>query len=110
MIVHYDCPHFLGHKPCVFRRPCAGCPHYAPVGKRILIIKLAAAGDVLRTTPLLRGLRRAFPDSHITWLTESEVVPLLEGVAEIDRLQPYNFESVLQLSHETFDQLYCFDK
>jgi ADP-heptose:LPS heptosyltransferase len=67
-------------------------------------------GDVLRTTPLLRGLRRAYPDCHITWLTEPNVVPMLRGIAEIDRLIPYSCESVLQLRHETFDQVYCFDK
>jgi ADP-heptose:LPS heptosyltransferase len=110
MIVHYDCRHFLGHKPCVFRRECAGCPHYAPSGERVLVIKLAAMGDVLRTTPLLRGLRRAHPACHITWLTESSVLPMLHGIAEIDRLLAYSCESSLQLQCETFDQLYCFDK
>lgn len=67
-------------------------------------------GDVLRTTPLLRGLRRAYPDCHITWLTEPNVVPMLTGLAEIDRIMAYGFETVLQLRHEAFDQLYCFDK
>jgi ADP-heptose:LPS heptosyltransferase len=110
MIVHQDCRYFLGYKPCIFRRECDGCPHYAPFGTRILIIKLAAMGDVIRTTPLLRGLRRSYPNSHITWLTEANVLPVLQGVAEIDRLLPYTFENVLQLENETFDQLYCFDK
>lgn len=110
MIAHHDCRHFLGHKPCVFRRECDGCPHYAPFGKRILIIKLAALGDVLRTTPLLRGLKASYPDCHITWLTESGAMPLLQGVSGIDRLLPFNFETILPLRHEGFDQLYCFDK
>lgn len=110
MFVHFDCRHFLGYKPCRFRRECEGCPHYEPYGVRVLIIKLAAMGDVLRTTPLLRGLRKAHPDCHITWLTESNVLPMLQGVAEIDRLLPYTPESALQLKNESFDQLYCFDK
>jgi len=110
MIIRYDCRHFLGHKPCTFRRDCDGCPHYAPFGKRILIIKLAAMGDVLRTTPLLRGLRTRNPVCHITWLTEPNVVPMLRGVPEIDRLLPYTPESVLQMEMETFDEVYCFDK
>ncbi len=110
MIVHFDCRHFLGHKPCVFRRECDGCPYYAPCGKRILIIKLAAMGDVLRTTALLHGLRRAYPTCQITWLTEPNVVPMLEGISEIDRLISYSCDSALQLRHESFDQLYCFDK
>lgn len=110
MIVHYDCRHFLGYKPCIFRRECDGCAHYSPFGKRILIIKLAAMGDVLRTTPLLRGLRAAYPECHITWLTEPDVVPMLEGISEIDRLLPFQHESILALENEVFDQLCCFDK
>lgn len=110
MIVNYDCRHFLGHKPCKFRRECEGCPHYEPFGKRILVIKLAAMGDVLRTTTLLSGLRENYPKCHITWLTEPNVVPILRGIPHIDRLLPYTQESVLQLEMESFDRLYCFDK
>jgi heptosyltransferase-2 len=110
MFVHFDCRHFLGYKPCRFRRECEACPHYEPFGVRILIIKLAAMGDVLRTTPLLRGLRKAHPRCHISWLTEPNVLPMLHGIVEIDRLLPYTPESVLQLENESFDQLYCFDK
>jgi heptosyltransferase-2 len=110
MMIHDDCRFFLGHKPCRFRRACDGCPHYSPFGKRILIIKLAALGDVLRTTPLLRGLREKNPICHITWLTEPNVVPMLRGIHEIDRLLPYTHESVLQMEIEAFDELYCFDK
>lgn len=110
MFVHYDCRYFLGHKPCTFRRECNGCPHYAPFGRRILVLKLAAMGDVLRTTPLLRGLRQANPGCHITWLTEPNVLPMLRGIAEIDRLLPYTCETVLQVENEAFDEFYCFDK
>ena len=43
----------------------------------VLIIKLGAAGDVVRTTTLLRRL-----DGQITWLTEAKNTVLLEGVKE----------------------------
>ncbi len=109
-MIQYRCRHFLGHKPCRFRRECDGCPHYTPFQKRILIIKLAAMGDVLRTTPLLRGLLEANPMSHVTWLTEASGLPMLQGIREIDRLMPYTWETVLQLEMEEFDELYCFDK
>jgi ADP-heptose:LPS heptosyltransferase len=110
MIMRNDCRYFLGHKPCRFRRECDGCDHYSSFGKRILIIKLAAIGDVLRTTPLLRGLRAKYPACHITWLTEPNAVPLLHGIREIDRLLPYSCEIVGQLETEAFDEVYCFDK
>ena len=43
----------------------------------ILIAKLGATGDVVRTTPLLRRLT-----SHITWLTATKNTVLLEGVKD----------------------------
>lgn len=110
MLIHYDCRHFLGSKPCNFRCECSGCTHYSRFGKRILIVKLAAMGDVLRTTPLLRGLRARDPDCHITWLTEPNVIPILQGIREIDRLLPYSYKTTLQMEIEAFDELYCFDK
>ena len=109
-MIHQDCRHFLGHKPCRFRCSCDGCAHYEAFGKRILIIKLAALGDVLRTTTLLHGLRSGNPICHITWLTETNVVPMLQGIREIDRLLPYTPETILQLETEAFDEVYCYDK
>ena len=43
----------------------------------ILIIKLGATGDVVRTTPLLKRL-----GGQITWLTESRNAPLLERLTD----------------------------
>jgi hypothetical protein len=42
----------------------------------ILIVKLGATGDVVRTTPLLRRL-----NGELTWLTEQKNAALLKGVA-----------------------------
>lgn len=75
-----DCRYFLGDRPCKFKRSCPGCKEYSPMGQRILIVKLAASGDVLRTTPLLSGLKRAHPQSHITWVVDKEVYPLLKNI------------------------------
>ena len=41
----------------------------------ILIIKLGATGDVVRTTPLLRRF-----DGPISWVTAKNNLPLLEGI------------------------------
>lgn len=49
--------------------------------REILIIKLGALGDVLRTTPLLRRL-----DGRVTWVTRREAFPLLAGNPRIERL------------------------
>src|SRR5512147_2742797 len=94
---HLDCRHFLGDRPCKFKLLCAGCAEYSPMGKRILIVKLGAIGDVLRTTPLLTGLKRAYPQSHITWVVDKEALPLLKSNPSIDRLLPFDFSALMPL-------------
>ncbi|HCX89960.1 MAG: glycosyl transferase [Deltaproteobacteria bacterium CG12_big_fil_rev_8_21_14_0_65_43_10] len=110
MKLRLDCRHFVGEKPCRYKLLCEECDKYAPMGRRILIIKLAAMGDVLRTTPILRGFKRKHPESHITWLTDKNAYGLLQENPLIDRLLVFNAESILQLEVEEFDLLLCLDK
>ena len=54
--VAFDCRYFLGDRPCVWHKRTGvvcECEHYERVTGRVLIIKLDAMGDVLRTTCLL---------------------------------------------------------
>jgi ADP-heptose:LPS heptosyltransferase len=105
-----DCRHFIGDRPCKFKRVCEGCERYSPMGHRILIVKLAAIGDVLRTTPLLTGLKRAYPQSHITWVVDREAQPLLKNNPYIDRLLSFDFASLLPLEAEAFDLVIGLEK
>jgi len=108
--VRTDCRFFVGEKPCIFKRMCNGCKRYAPRGKRILVIKLAAVGDVLRTTSLLEGLKAKYPSSFITWLTDPESAELLRFSRPIDVLLPYSLESIVRLMAERPDIVICLDK
>jgi heptosyltransferase II len=54
--------------------------------KRILIIKLGALGDVLRTTCILPGLKQMHKTSHISWLTDPSAKCLLKSNGLIDEL------------------------
>jgi heptosyltransferase-2 len=56
--------------------------HYPVSDSRILIIKLGALGDVVRTTPLLRVLQ-----GNITWITSVGAIPLLSGNRYVDHLE-----------------------
>ncbi|MGH9488359.1 MAG: glycosyltransferase family 9 protein [Terriglobales bacterium] len=51
-----------------------------------LIVKLAAAGDVLLTTAMARALRCARPQAVIGWITSGYAAPLLEGNPDVDSL------------------------
>ena len=105
-----DCRHFLGDRPCRFQRMCEGCPHYDPMGLRILVIKLAATGDVLRTTPLLPAIKRAHPVSHVTWVTRPEALELVASLPEIDRALALDADALARLPAERFDVVICLDK
>ena len=54
MKIKIDCRYYKGDKPCFYHKEykvkCTACKYYKQEGKRILLIKLAAVGDVLRTT------------------------------------------------------------
>ncbi|RIY04929.1 glycosyltransferase family 9 protein [Hymenobacter rubripertinctus] len=111
--VHADCRHFRGDIPC---RPnkehgyqCADCPVYVPVQQRILLIKLGAIGDVIRTTPLLRRLRQQYPDCYITWLTLTPAI-LPQGGGWIDEVLKFDFASALHLLARRFDLAINLDK
>ncbi len=57
-----------------------------PPSQRILVIRLGAVGDVVRTLPAVRALRAAHGGAHIAWLVEppaAGAVELLDGVDEI---------------------------
>lgn len=105
-----DCRHFLGDRPCAYGGQCRGCKGYQPWGERWLIVKLAAKGDVLRTTPLARAVKQNRPDAMVAWLTDPDALPLLRHNPHVDRLLPYDAASLVQLGAERFDRLVCLDK
>ncbi len=86
---------------------CDACPVYAPAGKRILIIKLGAIGDVIRTTPLLRKLREEHPNCHITWVTHT---PAILPKDAIDLILKLDLSAAIYLQACTYDILYNLDK
>ncbi|MFH1386315.1 MAG: glycosyltransferase family 9 protein [bacterium] len=51
---------------------------------KILIVKLGAIGDVLRTTSLLSGLKEKYPEAQIDWLTSTISTELLSGNSHLN--------------------------
>jgi len=109
--IKFDCRHFRGDIPCKPNKQrdkvCSSCDDYDPVTKRILIIKLGAIGDVIRTSPLIQKFRSVYPGCHISWITLSpEVVP----VSSVDKIYKFEFKSVYALTHQKFDIAINLDK
>lgn len=103
-----DCRHFNGDRPCKPHKlhgvVCASCEeHYDPVEQRILITKLAAMGDVLRTTSMLPAIHRRWPRASITWVTAPASVPLVDRHPLVDRTIAFSGSLPLELATERFD-------
>ncbi|MBU1152689.1 glycosyltransferase family 9 protein [bacterium] len=110
MKLRLDCRYLIGEKPCKYKSLCEDCSNYKPMGKRLLIIKLGAMGDVLRTTPLLKLLREKYDPGHITWVSDKASFQLLKENPLIDKLYILDLNTILRLQVEEFDILYCLDK
>lgn len=105
-----NCRYYRGDMPCEPHKQtgthCQDCKFYDPVSERILIIKLAAAGDVIRTTPLVRRLKTEMPQSFIIWVTDfPEFIP-----SEVDLELRINEQTSLWLKSISYDIVINLDK
>ena len=56
----------------------------------ILIVKLGSIGDIVHTLPALAAIKKALPESHISWVVEKRAAeilrsnPLLTNLIEVD--------------------------
>ncbi len=109
-----NCRSFPGNWACDIMtaegyKSCKGCKFYDPISKRILIIKLGAMGDVIRTTPLLKPIRKKYGDNiQITWLVNKESIDLVKN-EYVDRALIYNQDNLLRLQSEEFDVLFSLE-
>ena len=53
---------------------------------KILIARLSAFGDVVRTVPAVKAIRENFQGCEIHWLVEDRYAPLIEGLSYVDKL------------------------
>ena len=54
--------------------------------QKILILRLSAVGDVIRTLPAVKALKEYYPSSSITWIVEEPSRALLESQPEINEV------------------------
>lgn len=110
-IVPPQCKHFTGYKPCFPGTRCyEQCVDSDPIGTRILLINLDAMGNVIATTGILAAIKRKYPESTITWITEKRTATLLQYNPLVDRIFAWEPENWLILQQMTFDLLLNVDK
>lgn len=106
-----DCLHFLGHVPCKPHKEhgyhCENCKAYSPIEKRILIIKLGAMGDVIRTTPLITRYKELYPNAKFTWIT---LFPDILPKGQIHEIYKLGIEASLYVTNTDWDIAINLDK
>lgn len=92
---------------------------------RILIVRLGAIGDVIRTLPALRALRANLPEAYIAWVVEDRAAPILKDHPDLNKVfvvprkewgkNPLSFKTLREiggviqnLRRETFDLVLDF--
>lgn len=68
-----------------------------PVGniKNILVIKFAAIGDIILMVPMLRLLKKNYPDAKITFLCSDINYGMVKRVKYVDEIINYNIHTVV---------------
>lgn len=110
MIFKSNCRYFKGDIPCKYHKVydvhCENCKYFDAVENKILIVKLGAIGDVIRTTPLLHKLKQEYPHSQIWWISYSpEILPSC-----VDKILDFNFQNCMILENTHFDIMLNLDK
>ena len=108
--IRSDCRHYRGDKPCEQNRLCDGCAHYQPYEGRVLVVKIGALGDVIRTLCILPEIRRRYPNGQVTWVTSKAAAGFIGNHPMIDRVVVLDALSAASLETERFDEMICLDK
>src|SRR3972149_2124898 len=63
--------------------------------KNVLIINLTRMGDLVQTTPVMAGLKDAYPDVRITLLINSAFAEICNYIPFVDRLISFNMDGFI---------------
>jgi heptosyltransferase-2 len=113
MSLKKDCRYFFGDRPCIYHKEkgikCDDCSYYQPIAFKILIIKLDAVGDVLRTTSILKPLKEKYPGSYIVWCTRHNARELFKNNSLVDDVIVVEDDALFRIKAEEFDNVINLD-
>lgn len=106
-----NCRYFNGYKPCGLAIDCnEDCSSKDEVGMRLLVVHLGAMGAVLRSSSLIKAMKRKYPKSHITWVTQKPSHLFFENNPYVDKVITFDFNGMMKLKGRRFDIGFCIDK
>lgn len=108
-----NCSNFKGDRPCSYNKNegimCNDCNHFMPISFKILIIKLDAIGDVLRTTSILKPLKKKYPDCYVEWCTRQNASDLFKNNSLVNEVITFEDEAFFRIKAETYDLVINLD-
>jgi ADP-heptose:LPS heptosyltransferase len=75
---------------------------------KFLIIRFSSIGDIILTTPIIRGLKTQVEDAEIHYLTKKSYIPILSSNPYIDKIYALdnNFKNLIhELRKEKYDYI-----
>lgn len=72
------------------RDAAGGTQAVGSVPDSVAIVMLTAVGDVVHALPVIRSLRAANPDVHITWIVQPGPMGLVDGHPDVDEFVPFD--------------------
>ncbi|GBQ56486.1 glycosyltransferase family 9 protein [Komagataeibacter swingsii] len=76
----------VSSRPAMIRNPGTGI--FSTPIKSIILLRIDQLGDVMSSLPSVLYIKRMFPDAHITTLTQSNVIPIIEASGIADETLP----------------------
>lgn len=71
---------------------------------KIVIVKLSALGDIVHCMVVLQFIKKHAPYTHIDWITEESLAPILEHHPHIDDIKTVNLKSLKHDKKKSFDE------
>jgi heptosyltransferase-2 len=110
-MINFHCRHYKGSKPCTFNKTegmeCPTCTRADEFRCRVLIVKLDALGDVLRTGSLVPILHRLHPRPYVCWITRPEAVEIVRMIDGVDEVVPLNVDGLARIAEGGWDHVYA---
>lgn len=70
---------------------------------KILVVRFSSIGDVVLTTPVLRSLKTALPDSELHFLVKPKFLDAVRHNRRVDKIYLYEPGVAKKLKHEGYD-------
>ena len=85
-------------------------------GKKILILRFGAMGDIIHTTVIARAIKNKYPDCYIAYCVENRYKEIIQNTQYIDEIIPYdeklrkklsyNINFAIDLKQQNFDIIF----